>query len=61
MPQIIADNLIADGYRVMLAPDRTKAIALLTTVHPDLILGRGTGGSVLASWLRGSRGVGRRD
>ncbi len=38
MPKIIADNLIADGYRVLIAPDRAKAIALLTTSNPDLIL-----------------------
>ena len=38
MPQIIADNLTADGYRVLIAPDRAKALALLSTAHPDLIL-----------------------
>jgi DNA-binding response OmpR family regulator len=34
----LADNLTADGYRVLLAPDRAKAIALLSTDDPDLIL-----------------------
>ena len=34
----LADNLTADGYRVLIAPDRTKALALLATGHPDLIL-----------------------
>jgi DNA-binding response OmpR family regulator len=34
----LADNLTADGYRVLIAPDRAKALALLTTAHPDLIL-----------------------
>jgi DNA-binding response OmpR family regulator len=34
----LADNLAADGYRVLIAPDRAKAIALLTTADPDLIL-----------------------
>jgi DNA-binding response OmpR family regulator len=34
----LADNLAADGYRVLVAPDRVKAIALLTTSDPDLIL-----------------------
>ena len=34
----LADNLTADGYRVLIAPDRTKALALLATAHPDLIL-----------------------
>jgi DNA-binding response OmpR family regulator len=31
-------NLSADGYQVLVAPDRAKALALLSTVHPDLIL-----------------------
>ena len=26
----LADNLTADGYRVLVAPDRAKAIALLS-------------------------------
>ncbi len=34
----LADNLTADGYRVLVAPDRAKALALLSTAHPDLIL-----------------------
>ena len=34
----LADNLTADGYRVLLAPDRAKALALLSTSNPDLIL-----------------------
>jgi DNA-binding response OmpR family regulator len=34
----LADQLIADGYRVLVAPDRAKALALLSTAHPDLIL-----------------------
>ena len=34
----LAENLTADGYRVLTAPDRAKAVALLTTAHPDLIL-----------------------
>ena len=34
----LADNLAADGYRVLVAPDRAKALALLSTQHPDLIL-----------------------
>ena len=34
----LADNLTADGYRVLVAPDRAKALALLATGHPDLIL-----------------------
>jgi len=34
----LASNLAADGYRVLIAPDRAKALALLSTSHPDLIL-----------------------
>ena len=34
----LADNLSADGYRVLIAPDRAKALALLCTAHPDLIV-----------------------
>ena len=34
----LADNLTADGYRVLVAPDRAKALALLSTAHPDLVL-----------------------
>jgi DNA-binding response OmpR family regulator len=34
----LANNLTADGYRVLAAPDRAKALALLSTSHPDLIL-----------------------
>lgn len=32
------ENLSADGYRVLVAPDRAKALALLSTAEPDLIL-----------------------
>jgi DNA-binding response OmpR family regulator len=34
----LADQLVADGYQVLTAPDRAKALALLSTAHPDLIL-----------------------
>jgi DNA-binding response OmpR family regulator len=34
----LADNLTADGYRVLTAPDRATAVALLATAQPDLIL-----------------------
>ena len=34
----LADQLTCDGYQVLIAPDRAKALALLTTAHPDLIL-----------------------
>lgn len=32
------ENLNADGYHVRVAPDRAKALALLSTAGPDLIL-----------------------
>ena len=32
------DNLSADGYQVLVAPDRAKALALLGVAHPDLIV-----------------------
>jgi len=35
---VLHDNLSADGYRVLVAPDRAKALALLSTAHPDLIV-----------------------
>ncbi len=38
MRAFLAENLAADGYRVLSAPDRVKALALLSTFHPDLIL-----------------------
>ena len=34
----LASNLEADGYGVLIAPDRAKALALLSTGQPDLIL-----------------------
>jgi DNA-binding response OmpR family regulator len=34
----LADNLTADGYRVLTAPDCAQAIALLATADPDLML-----------------------
>jgi len=34
----LASNLAADGYRVLVAPDRAKALALLATAHPDLVV-----------------------
>lgn len=34
----LQDNLTADGYRVLVATDRAKALALLSTAHPDLIV-----------------------
>jgi DNA-binding response OmpR family regulator len=38
MRAFLADNLIADGYEVLCAGDRAKALALLSTGHPDLIV-----------------------
>jgi DNA-binding response OmpR family regulator len=34
----MADNLTADGYRVLVAYDRAKALALLSVNQPDLIV-----------------------
>ena len=34
----LSANLAADGYRVLVAPDRAKALALLSTAHPDLVV-----------------------
>lgn len=34
----LADNLIADGYQVLAAADRRKAIALLDVGHPDIVV-----------------------
>ena len=36
--EFLADNLSADGYRVLVAEDRAKAMALLDTKHPDLAI-----------------------
>ena len=36
--EFLADNLTADGYRVLVAPDRPAALTLLSTAQPDLIL-----------------------
>ena len=36
----LADNLTADGYRVLVAPDRAKAVALLSTSTPGPDPGR---------------------
>jgi len=36
--RFLSENLSADGYRVLVAPDRAKALALLSTAHPDLIV-----------------------
>ena len=59
----LADNLAADGYRVLVAPDRAKALALLTTSHPDLILVDINGGTLeLVDAIRSGEGLaGRAD
>jgi DNA-binding response OmpR family regulator len=36
--QFLLDNLSADGYEVLAAEDRSKAIALFDANHPDLVL-----------------------
>ena len=59
----LADNLTADGYRVLTAPDRAKALALLSTAHPDLILIDVNGGTLeLVDAIRSGEGLaGRAD
>ena len=59
----LADNLTADGYRVLTAPDRPKALALLSTAHPDLILLDVNGGTLeLVDAIRSGEGLaGRAD
>ena len=34
----LARNLSADGYQVLIGQDRVKALALLSTAQPDLIV-----------------------
>ena len=34
----LRDNLIADGYHVLVAEDRAKATALLSTAQPDIVV-----------------------
>jgi CheY-like chemotaxis protein len=38
MPQIIADNLTADGYAVDVAGDRNETLSRLRVIAPDLIV-----------------------
>jgi DNA-binding response OmpR family regulator len=44
--EFLATQLGADGYRVLTAPDRAKAIALLGTSQPDLIVVDVNGGTL---------------
>ncbi len=57
------ENLSADGYRVLVAPDRAKALALLSTAQPDLVLIDVNGETLpLIDALRSGEGVaGRAD
>ena len=59
----LADNLTADEYRVLTTPDQAKAIALLSTAHPDLILVDVNGGTLeLVDAIRSGEGLaGRAD
>lgn len=56
-------NLSADGYRVLSATDRAKALALLSTAYPDLIVVDINGQTLeLLDAVRGGEGVaGRAD
>src|SRR5581483_5700898 len=52
------ENLSADGYRVLVAADRAKALALLGTAQPDLILVDVNGDTLsLIDAVRSSEGV----
>ena len=44
----LSENLSADGYRVLVAPDRAKALALLSTAEPDLVARRRQRGHAFA-------------
>jgi CheY-like chemotaxis protein len=56
------DNLIADGYRVLVARDRAKALALLSTAHPDLIVVDIDGQTLEVDAVRSGEGIaGRAD
>jgi len=59
----LRDNLRADGYRVLEAPDRARALALLSTAHPDLIVVDVNGETLeLLDAVRSSEGIaGRAD
>jgi DNA-binding response OmpR family regulator len=57
----LADNLTADGYRVLVAPDRAKALALLSTADPDLIVVDVNGQTLaLLDAIRSGAGLGGR-
>jgi DNA-binding response OmpR family regulator len=52
------ENLSADGYQVLVAPDRTKALALLSTAQADLLLVDVNGDTLsLIDALRSGEGV----
>ena len=57
------ENLSADGYRVLMAPDEAKALALLSTAQPDLALVDVNGDTLsLIDALRSGEGIaGRAD
>lgn len=60
--RFLSDNLAADGYRVLCAGDRAKALALLSTAHPDLLLADVNGETLaLLDAVRSGEGVGRVD
>jgi DNA-binding response OmpR family regulator len=57
----LEDNLTADGYRVLSAEDRAKAIAMLMTQDPDLILVDVNGETLgLIDAVRSGEGIGGR-
>jgi DNA-binding response OmpR family regulator len=57
----LADQLTCDGYQVLVAPDRAKALALLSISHPDLILVDVNGRTLeLLDAIRSGEGLGGR-
>jgi DNA-binding response OmpR family regulator len=57
----LADNLIADGYRVLVADDKTAALELLEEQRPDLVLCDVNGDTLhLIDAVRGADGLASR-
>jgi DNA-binding response OmpR family regulator len=56
--EFLADNLTCDGYRVLPAPDQAKALAVLSTARPDLMLGDVNGQTLgLLEAIRSGEGI----
>ncbi|MHB1834240.1 MAG: response regulator transcription factor [Solirubrobacteraceae bacterium] len=58
LPKIIADELTADGYEVLLAHNRRHALHLLSSHHPQLVLADINGETLgLLDAVRGGEGL----